>query len=41
VFSAHHKTPSFPEGNWYPREDLPPLSSLAKKILQQTLFWVD
>ena len=41
VFSAHHKNPPFPDGNWYPRGDLPPLSSLAKKILQQTLFWVD
>jgi A/G-specific adenine glycosylase len=41
VFSAHHKDPLFPEGKWYPRGDLPPLSSLAKKILQQTLFWVD
>lgn len=41
VFSAHSADVPFPEGTWHPRASLPPLSSLAKKILQQTLFWVD
>jgi A/G-specific adenine glycosylase len=41
VFSSHGMDVPFPEGAWHSRASLPPLSSLAKKILQQTLFWVD
>jgi A/G-specific adenine glycosylase len=40
VFSAHQQESPFIEGDWHPQSRLPPLSTLAKKILQTSSFLV-